>query len=223
MICGDAKLSLGAYVLDALDPRERAEIDVHLRACVACRAELAELVTLPPLLARLSLQDLGESVPPAVVPDELFDKVVASVRDADGTASGRVVTWLRRRPAQALLAAAAAVALLGGGIATTVVLNGGSSSPDTHVAISGPVRMQVTLTSQQTGTALAVAVSGLPVDEHCWLVAYADDGSRASVGRWVATYAGEARVTGSTTIPVAELSKLVLLGSDGTPLVTMNV
>jgi hypothetical protein len=210
-------ISLGAYVLGALDPRERAEVDAHLRGCVACREELAELATLPPLLERLSLQDLGESVPTVIAPEALFDKVVASVRDE---AEEPRVTWLRRRPARALLATAAAVVILGGGIATAVSL---SSSSDAHVATQGAVRMQVTLASQATGTALHVEVSGLPVDEHCRLVAVADDGTREQVGRWDATYAGDAQVTGSTSIPASHLTRLILLGNGGTELVTVPI
>jgi predicted anti-sigma-YlaC factor YlaD len=219
MTCAETTIALGAYVLGALDPGERAEVDAHLRGCAACRGELAELATLPPLLERLSLQDLGESVPTVVVPDALFEKVVASVRDDE-----RRVTWLRRRPARALLAAAAAVIVLGGGIATAVTVGGSSgSSSDVHSQAQGSVRMQVTVASQTTGTALHVEVSGLPVDEHCRLIAVADDGTREQVGRWDATYAGNAQVTGSTSIPSSHLARLVLLGNGGTELVTVPI
>jgi anti-sigma factor RsiW len=223
MRCEESKVALGAYVLDALDAHERAEVDVHLRTCAECRAELAELATLPPLLSRLSLQDLGESVPTVAAPDALFDKVVASVRD---DAAGARVTWLRRRPARALLAAAAAVILLGGGVATTLELTGSSGTSATlqsATGTKGSVQMRVTLAPQATGTALRVAVSGLPEDEHCWLVAVADDGTRDSVGRWVATYAGDAQVTGSTSIPASHLRRLILLGGNDQELVSVPV
>jgi anti-sigma factor RsiW len=217
MTCDESGLSLGAYVLEALDPTERAEVDAHLRGCAACRKELTELATLPALLSRLSVQDLGESVPSVLAPDALFDKVVASVRGEPE--DGRVVR-LRRRPARVLLAAAAAVILLGGGVVTTVELSGSSN---VHTAVQGSVRMDVTLASQTTGTAMRVTVSGLHEDEHCWLVAVADDGTRDSVGRWVATYAGDAQVTGSTSIPAAHLSRLILFGSNNEELVTVPV
>jgi anti-sigma factor RsiW len=221
--CDVTRIALGAYVLDALDSGERAEVDAHLRTCAECRVEVAELATLPPLLSRLSLQDLGESVPTVAAPDALFDKVVASVRDESEDSR---VTRLRRRPARALLAAAAAVVLLVGGIVTTVELTGSSGSTATvqsATGVQGDVRMRVTLASQATGTALRVDVSGLPEDEHCWLVAVADDGTRDSVGRWVATYAGEAQVTGSTSIPASHLSRLILLGGDDKQLVSVPV
>jgi anti-sigma factor RsiW len=217
MSCDETKIALGAYVLDALDSHERAEVDAHLRTCVDCRAELAELATLPPLLSRLSLQDVGESTPTVAAPAALFDKVVASVRDET---VGARVSWLHRRPARALLAAAAAVVLLGGGVTTAVELSGPSN---VHSAVEGSVRMKVTLASQTNGTELRVAVSGLHEDEHCWLVAVADDGTRDSVGRWVATYAGDAQVTGSTSIAASHLRRLILLGGDNQELVSVPV
>jgi hypothetical protein len=124
-----------------------------------------------------------------------------------------------------LLAAAAAVIVLIGGVTATVTLLGSSGQSGPHVLVNaqGHVRMQVTLTSQAAGTALQVAVSGLPKDEHCRLVAVGDDGSRDLVGRWWATYNGEAKVTGSTTIAASDLERLVLFGTDGAQLVAVPV
>lgn len=229
MRCDEARIALGVYVLDALDPEERAEVDVHLRGCATCRAELAELAGLPALLQRLSLQDLGESMPAVVAPEALFDKVAASARDEADVSLGTqrrggssAITWLRQRPRRVVLAAAAALVILAGGVTTAITVSGGPSS-DTHIAASGPVQMRVTLSSQKTGTALRVAVSGLPENEHCLLVAVANDGTRDSVSRWDATYDGKAQVTGSTSIPATELNRLILFGSNGTPLVTVPV
>lgn len=220
--CEQTKLSLGAYALDALEPAERSAVDAHLRGCAECRRELADLATLPPLLSRLSLQDLGESVSAAPAPESLYDKLAASVRDAE---DGRV-TWLRRRPARALLAAAAAVALLAGGVTTAVELSGApdrTSTVQSATGVHGNVRMTVKLASQATGTALQVAVTGLHEDEHCWLVAVSDDGTRESVSRWVATYAGTGQVTGSTAIPASHLKQLILFGSGNHQLVSVPV
>ena len=41
--CTDARLSLGVYVLGAIDPAERALVDAHLLTCRDCRDELAGL------------------------------------------------------------------------------------------------------------------------------------------------------------------------------------
>jgi anti-sigma factor RsiW len=49
--CQEARIALGVYVLGAIDPDERAAVDDHLDTCPQCRAELAEFMELPGLLA----------------------------------------------------------------------------------------------------------------------------------------------------------------------------
>ncbi len=50
-------MSLGVYVLGAIDPAERALVDAHLATCRDCRDELAGLAGLPALLARVSTEE----------------------------------------------------------------------------------------------------------------------------------------------------------------------
>jgi hypothetical protein len=57
--CTDAKLSLGVYVLGAIDPAERALVDAHLVTCRDCRDELAGLAGLPALLARVNPDEIS--------------------------------------------------------------------------------------------------------------------------------------------------------------------
>jgi anti-sigma factor RsiW len=74
MECPEARISLGVYVLGAIDPAERAQVDAHLTTCRECRDELAGLAGLPALLSRVSMEeaialaDTGE--PPSAVVDE---------------------------------------------------------------------------------------------------------------------------------------------------------
>ena len=74
MDCPEARISLGVYVLGAIDPAERALVDAHLATCRDCRDELAGLAGLPALLSRVSMEeaialaDTGE--PPPDVADE---------------------------------------------------------------------------------------------------------------------------------------------------------
>jgi anti-sigma factor RsiW len=46
MICAQARPLLGAHLDNELDVRSSLELEAHLRDCVACRAELADLRTL---------------------------------------------------------------------------------------------------------------------------------------------------------------------------------
>jgi predicted anti-sigma-YlaC factor YlaD len=47
------RISIASYLLGALPPAERHEVDAHLRTCQECRTELVGLAGLPGLLARL--------------------------------------------------------------------------------------------------------------------------------------------------------------------------
>jgi predicted anti-sigma-YlaC factor YlaD len=214
--CDDTTLSLGVYLLGALDADERTAIEAHLRDCEHCRFELAELTALPSLLERLTLDDFA--VEPPVVPADLFDRVAAQARaeheDAQATTSAR---HRYRR----LTAVAAAVVLVTGAAVGSVALahHGGSTVQHTQ----GGVKMEVKLAAQTSGTSLRVTVAGLHEDEHCQLIAIGKDGSRDVAGRWSATYAGQAQVTGSTVIARSQLARLVLLGTNGRPLDTVNV
>jgi anti-sigma factor RsiW len=55
--CQEARIALGVYVLGAIDPDERALVDEHLDTCEECRAELAEFMELPGLLAMVPAEE----------------------------------------------------------------------------------------------------------------------------------------------------------------------
>jgi anti-sigma factor RsiW len=131
--CTDARLSLGVYVLGAIDPAERALVDAHLVTCRDCRDELAGLAGLPALLARVN-------------PDEISriradDTVRAGAyADADDRPPGELIGTVldlaearRRRTRWRFLASAAAVVAIAGG------LFGGLSSITTTRTIPIPV------------------------------------------------------------------------------------
>jgi len=102
----------GAYAVDALDPAERAEFEIHLAACAACRAEVASFRETAALLAEATpdpppaslregvLAGIGEirPLPPETSPAEAAPEPGTPV--------------VRRRRLPQVLAAAAAVVLL---------------------------------------------------------------------------------------------------------------
>ena len=51
--CREIKQALGVYVLGAIDPAERAQVDEHLATCPECREELASLAGLPAMLRKV--------------------------------------------------------------------------------------------------------------------------------------------------------------------------
>jgi anti-sigma factor RsiW len=214
MSCRETTMSLGVYLLGALDPVERAEVEAHLDTCESCRQELAELAALPSVLDQLSIEDFA--LEPPEVPDDLFERVAAQARAEQAAHDA----GSRRNYRRLLVAAAAVLVITAGSIASVAGLR---SHHEVYKVQSGPVQMAVALDAQTTGTALRVTVRGLPQNEHCRLIAVAKDGTRDVAGRWDATYAGVAQQTGSTSIPQSELAQLVLLGNGGKTLATVNV
>ncbi|MEV1198906.1 anti-sigma factor family protein [Microbispora rosea] len=111
MTCEEVRISLGSYVLGALDAEETAEVEAHLDTCAACRAELAELSGLPPLLARVSAEDIERAAaPPRAVLDGVFAGAAASEpAPAPETVAVVAAPARRGRRSRVLLALAASV------------------------------------------------------------------------------------------------------------------
>ncbi|MEU6429478.1 zf-HC2 domain-containing protein [Microbispora sp. NPDC046973] len=142
MTCEEVRISLGSYVLGALDAEETAEVEAHLETCAACRAELAELSGLPPLLARVSAEDIERAAaPPPAVLDGVFADVFANGHtDAVAVAPPVAASARRGRRSRVLLALAASVVVAAvGGTAwvsaaqkasQTTVAGSAASAPD---------------------------------------------------------------------------------------------
>jgi predicted anti-sigma-YlaC factor YlaD len=199
--CPEARVSLGVYVLGAIDPADRAVVDAHLATCRDCRDELAGLAGLPALLSRVSVEEafaLASVEAPSPegqaggreAPPELLASVI------DLTAARR----RRRRWRDAGLGVAAALIVAAGvfgGLGIT-------SSPSSPPALSGPnyagqangpwrtlttsavgMSASVAYRPMGWGTQLAVKVSGIPIGTSCELWVIGADGSRTLAGGWV--------------------------------------
>jgi hypothetical protein len=205
-------VALGAYLLGALDPRERAEVEHHVSGCRRCHDELAELAPLPGLMARISVDEAISGPPP--VDDAMLERLL------DAATRERRTAGVRRR----LLAVAAGLALVGGSLGG-VALYRSATAQTTHAvdASSGAVRMHVEMTAASNGTALTLRLSGVRSEEHCELIAISDTGAREVAGSWEASYTGTAVIRGTTAIPYQHLRKLVIETYDGVDLLTTNV
>ncbi len=223
--CTEARLSLGVYVLGAIDPAERALVDAHLLTCEECRDELAGLAGLPALLARVNPDEIsricpddtvGSSVPVATVGSGVPVAIGAGAEDRPpGELIGTVLDLAearRRRSRWRLAAAAAAVVAIAGGlggglssISTTKVikvpLSPGTSQWETVQAVSkiSGASASVAYAHEQWGDAYAVLVDHIPVGTTCELWIVHPDGTRTLAGSWT-TAADEGKVwySGST-------------------------
>jgi hypothetical protein len=201
MQCPEARVSLGVYVLGAIDPADRAQVDAHLTTCRDCRDELAGLAGLPALLSRVSAEEAfalasveepsadartgGQAPPP---------ELLASVIDLTAARRRR----RRWRDASVGVAAALIVAI---GVFGGLRLGGGTTPPPAASGVNypgqanGPWRTVTTSASGMSasvayrsmgwGTQLAVKVNGIPIGTSCQLWVIGADGSRTLAGGWV--------------------------------------
>jgi anti-sigma-K factor RskA len=217
--CSDARLSLGVYVLGAIDPAERALVDAHLATCRDCRDELAGLAGLPALLARVNpdeisrirVDDTVRTSPAERPPAELLGTVL-------DLAAAR-----RRRNRWRFAAAAAAVVAVAGGLFGG--LSAATSGTRTVVAEEYPTGANGWETAQTTskitgtsatiryaeehwGDAFEVLVDGIPAGTTCQLWVTHADGTRTQVAAWTVSGDDEGRVwyPGSASATSAEIS-----------------
>jgi predicted anti-sigma-YlaC factor YlaD len=207
--CTEARLSLGVYVLGAIDPVERNLVDAHLETCQECRDELAGLAGLPALLARLDpdevsrisaddhLHGMTEERPPADLIGTVLD--LAKAR--------------RRREAWRYLSAAAAVVVLAAGL-----FGGLKAATSTTTKVPVPTGSEANWelargTSQATGATATVAYSNelwgsafdvlvdhIPMGTTCELWVVHPNGSSTQVAAWT-TSRDEGRVWYAGSMP----------------------
>ena len=225
----------GAYVLGALSPDERTAYERHLAICSVCRETMAELAVLPDLLGRLD---------PARFPSS-FPSLPPSVSPRPSTTYARaLLDWLRRP--RGLVLVMAALVLIAGGAAGAVMMVGRASvlppattaqSPGRPVAMRPldddvPVWAQLTLTPSSSLVAAGTRIhlvcfyghsADYPAAYPIRLMAYGSDGTAEQVGTWVAVAGQKFVMTGVTRFPPDQLSRLELVGSDGTRLLAHDV
>lgn len=214
----EARLALGALVLGALDPAERTTVEMHVSTCTTCTAELADLAVIPGLLRRLSPEQAaavatGHPDPP----DELLQRILSRAR-ARRARGRRVAAWT----AAAVAAAAGVVWFVAAGpLASTdhapavVVVEGWDKASDVHGKVS--------LRPTPNGTQVALVLEGVQPGEECRLVAGTADGRWEVASTWQATYQGEATVTGSTALALADIDRLAIRTADGRTLLDLPV
>jgi len=184
--CADARADLGVYVLGAIEPAERNEVDRHLEGCSRCRDELASLAGLPALLRRLpDGQALLEFDPALVHEAELLPEAV--LRRAAGLR-------LRNRK----LAAAAAAGLIAAASAVSAAVSQAGHEPSASAppaweatvhgtSPGGKAWAWVRYAPRPWGTEVETRITGLLPGTRCQLWATGPAGQRIAAGSWTIT------------------------------------
>jgi hypothetical protein len=220
--CREIRHALGVYVLGAIDPVERAQVDEHLATCADCREELAGLAGLPALLRRvptaeaqrLAVADQADSAGEEASPDELLPSLLTRTAQAR-----RVRRW------RELAAAAAVVVLaLGAGAAGASLLQSGQTPlPAAHGqggqtgtawqhtvssvdSLTG-ASMTVKYDPMRWGTLMSVRVLGVKPGTVCQFQVTDTHGHHMVVGSWKVDYRGwPVWYPASTSLADADLS-----------------
>jgi len=214
--CADARLSLGVYVLGAIDPAERALVDSHLVTCRECRDELAGLAGLPALLARVNPDEISRICADDTVragaytgtDDQPPGELIGTVLDL---AQAR-----RRRTRWRFAAAAAAVVAIAGGLfgglssigttrTITVPVGAGAGRWETVQASSSATgaTAAIAYSQQLWGNAFQVLVDGIPRGTTCQLWVIHPDGTRTEVAAWT-TAKDEGKVWYAGSMPATD-------------------
>jgi hypothetical protein len=191
--CREIRQALGVYVLGAIDPAERAQVDEHLSSCPECREELANLAGLPAMLRKVPIVEA--------------ERLAAYEQDPElaGAPSAEMLTSLIARTANVrrihrwrTVAAAAAVAIvaLGGGAfaANALQPSGAPARPGIAQPVAwqqtsgnGPVagaHLTVRYRHEPWGTRMEVNVTGLQPGNVCELQVTDATGGKSVVGSW---------------------------------------
>lgn len=201
----DQRFELGAYLLDALDPRDRAAYQKHLMSCAECRAEFAELAGLPDLLAHVDRDTvLADSVLSASATRERPrpEREPAAViefdaREAPPPVARRELPGQRNVPPPGrkfLVAALAALALvIGGALALTSLVSSGSTTSNVKlVAAAGTSASgSAQLRPSGTGSVVTVVVTGVPPGTWCDIFLTDKAGKPTLVRSWKVNYYSE--------------------------------
>ncbi len=218
--CSRLRTLLGVYVLGAIEPAERAQVDGHLSTCARCRDELASLAGLPALLSRVTEEQLTQLGPP---PGELFDSILAEAGRENRSRRRRNIVWLAA-------AAVVLVAATGVGVNVATRIGDGGRPPiasppnPTPTAIgrvvsardsATGVSAQVNIVPKLWGTAFAVRLTGAPQGTRCRLFAIDKTGWNDIAGGWEVEYPGSVTFYGSSMITNDQLASVEIRTTEG--------
>lgn len=230
MDCSEVRLSLGVYVLGAIDPAERAMVDSHLGGCRDCRDELAGLAGLPALLARVSTEEAvalaASGTPPGMEEEEYPPPPELAASVVDLTAARR-----RRRTWREVSLGVAAALIIAVGVFSGLRMTAAPQVVVHNVAVPPPPYeqpgpsgtwqsaagqtgdMAATVMYRQVGwgTQLTAKVTGIPAGTTCQIWVVGSGKTRLLAGSWIVDRdEGDVWYPGSAAISAAKVERFVI-------------
>jgi anti-sigma factor RsiW len=194
----DERLDLAAYALGLLPERDCADIEAHLAECDGCALELEALVPTAQLLAAVDRA-----------------AVLAAVRRAP--AASRVPSLRRPHGRRLVLMLAASIVIIVAGVTLMLWPAGGAGAGERHLwAARGATRLDITLTGQQSGTAMSFLITERNGPLRCRLVTVDRSGDAEVVSSWQVPAGGygtadrpaRLRLQANSSLPVSAIARL---------------
>lgn len=229
-------VSLGVYLLGALEPSERYDFEAHLATCDTCRRELVRLSPLPGMLNQISPEDFEDELPPAAIepvhpnvvpmPAIRYDSQPA-LPPSEPQVIGDTPSRPARRYAQIAAAAAVVVLLTIGGIFGWQAMRhspaedqppGVTWSATGADGVSGDAR----LVDHEWGTEIQVTMRALPPGKKCYLVVYDHYGRYEVAGWWGTDHDAGQEIPASTSIDRSKIDRLEFKLDEATTVLTIE-
>lgn len=221
--CAQVRNQLGVYLLGAVGPGERAQIEEHLAACPWCREELAGLAGLPGLLRR---------VPPDVALHAWIDDATGSPPGPPlDVLIGRVLAIRFRRRLMAVAAVLVIAAAAATGVqvlhtipaSTTAATTPRWTGTATGASAATGALATVRYATESWGTQLEVQITGIPAGTRCELRVTNVQGQVITAGGWIIVAGSRyAWHPASVPWPASSLRSVVVTAGSQTLAVTMG-
>lgn len=210
-----------AYLLGALDAGECLAYEAHLATCRECRASLAEISAIPPLLAGLdeSVFAAPPEAAPAPVPDTLLPRLLQAARRERARRR-----WLTT--GLGLLAAACAIALI---VIVVPSSSGPKPAPRAMAAlVATPVDATIALQPRPWGTEIDLTCwyqrgAAEPPGDRYELVAHGADGATYDLGSWRIPPGGRVTFTSGTALTETQIKNLQITQPNGPAILALRV
>jgi hypothetical protein len=232
-------MTLGVYLLGALDPAERSAFESHLSYCEICRGELVRLAPLPGLLNQIAPEDFAESMPPTGVEGAIATRVnpitapvplppiplpapepipMRVLRDDEPRNRPRPERtgkpprryWRVAGAAAAVVVLALAAVFGWQAIRHDTVQTQAQGVLWTGASADGRIRVEARMIDRSWGTEIQSEIHGLPPGNRCYYLVWDHEGYKEQGGWWNTDHDPNDVIPSTTSIPRDEIDKLEL-------------